>query len=72
MIRSTYPFFNKRYVYDNDTNLLHDLKNEKPLCNIDSIEEELIEVYSSLNEGCLILDHPVYKLCPHCMGEIDK
>jgi hypothetical protein len=69
MIRSYYPFFNKRYVYDANTNLLHDMKNEKPECLIDSLDEEAIESYSSLNEGCLFLDHPVYKTCPHCMGD---
>lgn len=71
MIRSTYPFFYKRYAYDNSTNLLHDLKKETSSCNIDNIDVELIEAYSSLNEGSLILDHPVYKKCPHCMTEED-
>jgi hypothetical protein len=69
MIRSSYPFFNKRYAYDNNTNLLHDLKNETIQCKIDEIDEELIEVYSSLQEACLIVDHPVYKCCPHCMNK---
>ena len=69
MIRSFYPFFNKRYVYDGNTNTLHDLRNEKSECGIDSMDEELIESYSSLNEGSLMLDHPVYKKCPHCMGD---
>jgi hypothetical protein len=68
MLRDFYPFFSKRYIYDSVTNLLHDLKNETPECNIDAMDEELIEPYSSLNEGCLILDHPVYKKCPNCMG----
>ena len=68
MLRSYYPFFNKRYVYDANTNLLHDTKNEKVECGIESMDVETIESYSSLNEGCLFLDHPVYEKCPHCMG----
>lgn len=69
MIRSYYPFFYKKYAYDLSTNLLHDLKNEKPECSIDSIDEENIDAYSSLDEACLILDHPTYKNCPHCMDK---
>jgi hypothetical protein len=69
MIRNHYPFFYKRYVYDASTNLLHDQKNEKTECNIDSMDEELIEVYSSLNEASLQMDHPVYKKCPFCMPD---
>lgn len=67
MIRSTYPFFYKRYAYDLSTNILHDLKNEKPECKIDSIDEEDIEVYSALTEASLMLDHPTFKACPYCM-----
>jgi hypothetical protein len=67
MIRNQYPFFYKRYAYDLSNNILHDLKNEQDKCSIDSIDEEDIEAYSSLNEGSLILDHPTYKPCPHCM-----
>lgn len=69
MIRTGYPFFYKRYVYDLSTNVLHDLKNEKPECKIDEIDEEDVEMFSSLNEGSLNLDHPVHKHCPFCMGE---
>jgi hypothetical protein len=69
MIRSHYPFFNKRYVYDANTNLLHDQKHETAECGIDNMDEELIEAYSSLNEACLIVDHPVYEKCPLCMPE---
>lgn len=67
MIRKDYPFFYKRYAYNLSTNILHDLKNEKPECNIDTIDEEDIEAYSSLQEGSLILDRPTYKPCPFCM-----
>lgn len=67
MIRHGYPFFYKRYVLDLSTNLLHDLKNEKPECKIDDIDEEDIEMYSSLNEGSLMLDQPCHKKCPYCM-----
>lgn len=67
MIRNDYPFFYKRYAYNLATNILHDLKNEKPECNIDTIDVEDIEPYSSLQEGSLILDHPTYKTCPFCM-----
>ena len=69
MIRKEYPFFYKRYAYDVSKNVLHDLKNEKPECKIDSIDEESIEPYSSLEETSLMLDHPTYKICPHCMVE---
>lgn len=69
MIRNNYPFFYKRYAYDLSTNVLHDLKNEKPECNIDAIDEENIEPYSSLNEASLMLDHPTHKTCPHCMAK---
>lgn len=69
MIRSQYPFFYKKYAYDMSTNILHDLRTEKPECNIDNIDEEDIEPYSSLQEATLMLDHPTYKKCPHCMGE---
>jgi hypothetical protein len=69
MIRNQYPFFYKRYVYDLSSNVLHDLKNEQDQCNIDSIDEEDIEVYSSLNEASLMLDHPTHKPCHHCMSK---
>ena len=69
MIRTQYPFFYKRCAYDLSTNMLHDLKNEKAECNIDKIDEEDIEMYSSLSEACLILDRPTHIKCPHCMGE---
>jgi hypothetical protein len=67
MIRQGYPYFMKRYLYDVNTNTLHDLKNETPQCSIDEIHEDDIDMYSSLNETSLLLDHPVYKTCPHCM-----
>lgn len=69
MIRTGYPFFYKRYAYDLSTNVLHDLKNEKDECKINELDEEDIDMYSSLNEASLMLDHPVHKKCPHCMGE---
>lgn len=69
MIRKEYPFFYKRFAYDLSTNTIHDLKNEKPECKIDELYEEDIEMYSSLNEASLILDHPVHKKCPYCMKE---
>ncbi|MCY6957399.1 hypothetical protein [Clostridium brassicae] len=69
MIRKQYPFFYKRYAYDLSKNVLHDLKNEKDECKINEMDEEDIEMYSSLNEGSLMLDHPVHTKCPHCMGE---
>lgn len=72
MIRMEYPFFYKRYAFDLSKGVLHDLKNEKPECKIDEIDEEDIEMYSSLNEGSLMLDQPVYKTCPHCMGKDTK
>ncbi len=69
MIRNDYPFFYKRYAYDLSTNVLHDLKNETEACAIDKIDEEDIEMYSSLQEASLMLDHPTHKKCPHCMGK---
>ncbi|MCY6371520.1 hypothetical protein [Clostridium ganghwense] len=69
MIRKEYPFFYKRYAYDLSTNTLHDLKNEKDECKINEIDEEDIEMYSSLSEASLMLDHPVHKHCPCCMKE---
>lgn len=72
LIRMGYPFFYKRYAYDLSTNILHDLKNEQDSCNIDSIHEEDIEMYSSLNEGSLILDHPQHEKCPFCMKNTEK
>ncbi|MCY6483459.1 hypothetical protein OW763_03685 [Clostridium aestuarii] len=69
MIRTQYPFFYKRYAYDLATGMLHDLTNEKSDCKIDELDEENIEMYSSLNETSLMLDHPTYKKCPHCMSE---
>lgn len=69
MIRQEYPFFYRRYAYDLSTGILHDLKNESPECAIDKIDEEDIEMYSSLNEASLFLDHPQHKFCPHCMGQ---
>ncbi|WP_133629165.1 hypothetical protein [Fonticella tunisiensis] len=67
MIRFGYPYFGKKYLYDIVTNTLHYLVNEKPECRIDEIDEENVDMYSSLNEGSLITDHPVYRPCPHCM-----
>lgn len=67
MIRKEYPFFYKRFAYNIADGILHDLKNEKPECQIDSIDEEDIEMYSSLNEGSLLTDRPCYKKCPYCM-----
>lgn len=67
MRRFEFPFEGKRYVYDNDTRILHDLVNETPECKIDEMDTETIDVYSSLNEMSLILDHPVAERCPHCM-----
>lgn len=69
MIRKEYPFFYKRYAYDVSRNVLHDLKSEKPECKIDSIDEDSVEPYSSLEETSLMLDRPTYKICPHCMVE---
>lgn len=69
MIRTKYPFFYKRFAYDTSKNVIHDLKNEKSECNIDKIYEENIEMYSSLNETSLMLDHPVYNKCPNCMSK---
>lgn len=72
MIRSGYPYFNKKLLFDRTTTLLHNLQNEKEECGIDSIDHEDIDMYSSLNEASLLLDHPVYKLCPHCMNVKDE
>lgn len=69
MIRADYPFFHKRYAYNISTNIIHDLKNETPECKIDEMDEEDIEMYSSLNEQCLIMDHTMYKKCPHCFKD---
>lgn len=72
MIRFGYPYFGKKFLYDVNTGLIHSLVNEKAECRIDELDVDQVDMYSSLNETCLMLDHPVYKLCPHCMGEEQK
>jgi hypothetical protein len=72
MIRFDYPYFGKKYLYDIPNNILHFLKNETPECSIAAISEDDVEMYSSLNETCLMLDHPNFKPCPHCMKEDNK
>lgn len=72
MRRYDYPYFGKRYLYDISTKLLHDLVNEQPECNINSINEDDIDMYSSLNEASLLLDHPVYYECPYCMKKKEE
>jgi hypothetical protein len=69
MIRFDYPYFGKRYLYSIPDRTLHDLKNEIPECKIDLIHEDDIDMYSSLNETSLLLDHPVYTPCPYCMKD---
>lgn len=67
MRRFEYPYFGKRYLYDIATKTLHDLLNEKDDCKIGEIHEDDVDMYSSLNETALLMDHPVFYPCPHCM-----
>jgi hypothetical protein len=68
MIRFGYPYFGKKFLYDVTTNTIHSLVNEKDECKIEEIDVDDVDMYSSLDETCLILDHPVFKPCPHCMN----
>lgn len=72
MRRYEEPYYGKRYLYDIEKKTLHDLLNETEECNIDSIDKEAIDMYSSLNEASLLLDHPFYYPCPHCMNKEEK
>ncbi|KRQ87261.1 hypothetical protein ABG79_01064 [Caloramator mitchellensis] len=72
MRRYNYPYFGKRYLYDIPNKTLHDLLNEKDECKINSIHEDDIDMYSSLNEASLLMDHPFYYECPHCIEKKDN
>lgn len=71
MRRFGYPYFGKRYLYDIKNKTLHDLLNEKEECHIDLIHEDDIDMYSSLNEAALLMDHPFYYECPFCMKKAE-
>lgn len=70
MRRYEFPFQGRRYIYDYNTRLLHDVFNEKPECKIDEIDTETLEAYSSLHESSFLLEHPYPQYCPHCFGEV--
>lgn len=72
MRRFEYPYFGKRYLYDIPNKTLHDLVNETEQCKINDIHEDDIDMYSHLDELALLLEHPVYYSCPHCMKKEEE
>jgi len=57
--------FGQKFLGNSETQVVHDLDNEKPDCWIDQIiaagrDEPYVQLFDANGDG--------YALCPHCIG----
>lgn len=76
MLRNSYPYNEKRFLYNKNTHELHDLLNESKECKINEINSENIIMYDSIEEARLKQRSLFYNEyidgCFYCLNELHK
>lgn len=71
MRRANYPYNNKRYLWNKNTNELHDLDNEKLECRINEIKTDHIKMFDYISDAKTYITSQGYKFngCYWCLRD---
>jgi hypothetical protein len=69
-LRHNHPYNGKRYLINEKTKIIHDLKNEKKECKIDKIESK--DTYMIAHKYIVrkYINKKDYNGCKHCLKEL--